>query len=65
LAQTTPVIIENKSKLNLEKLQTIQHDNCDGKGESKRIEVRSHSNEAEISAELAAQIESDHCFTLF
>ena len=56
LAQPTPVVTVNNSNPNAEELQTIQLDNCDGKGDSKRTEVRSQSIEAEISAGLAAQI---------
>lgn len=56
LVQPTPVVTVNNSNPNAEEIQTIQLDNCEGKGDSKRTEVRSQSIEAEISAGLAAQI---------
>lgn len=59
IVQPTPVVTVNNSNANAEEIQTIQLDNCDGKGDSKRTEVRSQSIEAEISAGLAAQIGSN------
>lgn len=59
LGQPTPEVTVNNSNPNAEEIQTIQLDNCDGKGDSKRTEVRSQSIEAEISAGLAAQIGSN------
>lgn len=58
-AQPTPVVTVNNNNPNAEEIQTIQLDNCDGKGDSKRTEVRTQSIDAEISAGLAAQIGAD------
>jgi hypothetical protein len=55
VANTTQVIIQGVSE-GKEEIQTIEIDNCDGKGDATRTEQRSQSVDVTISAEIAAKI---------
>ena len=52
----TPTVTVQSQTTNAEETQLIQLDNCDGKADLTRTEERAQSIEAEISAEVAAQI---------
>ncbi len=56
VAESTPKVTVQSTNPDAEDIQLIQLDNCDGKADLTRTEVRSQSVEAEISAEVALQI---------
>lgn len=56
VSEITPQVIIQGSNSNKEEIQTIELDNCDGKGNAVRTEQRSQSIDVTISAELAAKL---------
>jgi len=56
LVEAAPTVTVQSQVPNAEETQLIQLDNCDGKADLTRTEERAQSIEAEISAEVAAQI---------
>lgn len=56
VAQISPQVTIQGDNQNKEELQTIELNNCDGKGDMTRTELRSQSVDVTISAEIAAKI---------
>lgn len=56
VAEATPTVTIQSKTSGVEETQLIQLDNCDGKANLTRTEQRSQTIDAEISAEVAAQI---------